>query len=186
MIAGIVPAPRFLFLRDERFDDALNVDVVLKSSALYNCGSRLCSSYATISLPEDMPCNESNFEASQSSEPMAWPSDPSGGGEPDARANVKPGPKAPRFIVVEGPLRVGKTTLAKILADKLHARRLYDCEDNPFLSDFYKEKPGSALRTQMYFLMERQKRIREALAAATLLLRCCRISCWRKIASSPI
>src|SRR5271163_2412486 len=72
--------------------------------------------------------------------------------------------KAPRFIVIEGPLRVGKTTLAKILAEKLHARRVYDCEDNPFLAEFYKEKPGAGLRTQMYFLMERQKRLREALA----------------------
>src|SRR5271154_1836644 len=74
------------------------------------------------------------------------------------------GPQAPRFIVIEGPLRVGKTTLAKILAERLHARRIYDCEDNPFLADFYKEKPGSALRAQMYFLIERQKRLREALA----------------------
>jgi deoxyguanosine kinase len=74
------------------------------------------------------------------------------------------GPQAPRFIVIEGPLRVGKTTLARILAERLHARRIYDCEDNPFLSDFYKEKPGSALRAQMYYLMERQKRVREALA----------------------
>jgi deoxyguanosine kinase len=72
--------------------------------------------------------------------------------------------KPPRFIVIEGPLRVGKTTLAKILAERLHARRVYDCEDNPFLADFYKEKPGSALRTQMYFLMERQKLLRDALA----------------------
>jgi deoxyguanosine kinase len=71
---------------------------------------------------------------------------------------------APRSIVIEGPLRVGKTTLAKILAEKLHAKRVYDCEDNPFLAEFYKEKPGSALRAQMYFLMERQRRIREALA----------------------
>jgi deoxyguanosine kinase len=75
------------------------------------------------------------------------------------------GAQAPRFIVIEGPLRVGKTTLAKILAERLHARRIYDCEDNPFLADFYKEKPGSALRAQMYFLIERQKRLREALAA---------------------
>jgi deoxyguanosine kinase len=74
------------------------------------------------------------------------------------------GPQPPRFIVIEGPLRVGKTTLAKILAERLHARRVYDCEDNPFLADFYKEKPGSALRAQMYFLIERQKRLREALA----------------------
>ncbi len=74
------------------------------------------------------------------------------------------GPQTPHFIVIEGPLRVGKTTLAKILAERLHARRIYDCEDNPFLADFYNAKPGSAFRAQMYFLLERQKRLREALA----------------------
>lgn len=73
-------------------------------------------------------------------------------------------PQSPRFIVIEGPLRVGKSTLAGVLAERLHARRVYDCEDNPFLADFYNEKPGSALRAQMYFLIERQKRLREALA----------------------
>ncbi|HMI53672.1 MAG TPA: deoxynucleoside kinase [Candidatus Saccharimonadales bacterium] len=78
--------------------------------------------------------------------------------------STQSGPQPPRFIVIEGPLRVGKTTLARVLAERLHARRIYDCEDNPFLADFYKEKPGSALRAQMYFLMERQKRVREALA----------------------
>jgi deoxyguanosine kinase len=74
------------------------------------------------------------------------------------------GPQSPRFIVIEGPLRVGKSTLAKILAERLHSRRIFDCEDNPFIADFYKEKPGAAFRAQMYFLIERQKRIREALA----------------------
>src|SRR6266436_5134402 len=66
-------------------------------------------------------------------------------------------PQLPRFIVIEGPLRVGKTTLARILAERLHARRIYDCEDNPFLADFYKAKPGSALRAQMHFLMEKDR-----------------------------
>jgi deoxyguanosine kinase len=83
------------------------------------------------------------------------------------RAPIPPlqrGPQAPKFIVIEGPLRVGKTTLAQVLAERLHARRVYDCEDNPFLPDFYKEKPGSAFRSQMYFLIERQRRLREALA----------------------
>jgi deoxyguanosine kinase len=65
----------------------------------------------------------------------------------------------PRYIVVEGPIRVGKSTLARILADKLHARRLFDAEDNPFLSDFYDEKPGAAFRAQMYFLIERYRRL---------------------------
>ena len=84
-----------------------------------------------------------------------------------AKRALKPqrGPHAPKFIVIEGPLRVGKSTLARVLAERLHARRVYDCEDNPFLGEFYKEAPGSALRAQMYFLFERQKRLREALAA---------------------
>ena len=59
-------------------------------------------------------------------------------------------------------MRVGKTTLAHVLAERLHARRIYDCNDNPFLADFYAEKPGAAFQAQLYFLMERQKRVREA------------------------
>jgi deoxyguanosine kinase len=77
------------------------------------------------------------------------------------------GAQSPRFIAIEGPLRVGKTTLARILAERLHARRIYDAEDNPFLADFYDEKKGAAFRAQMYFLMERQKRVREALVDET-------------------
>src|ERR1700677_3249389 len=69
--------------------------------------------------------------------------------------------KAPRHIVVEGPIRVGKSTLARALADQLHARRIFDCEDNPFLADFYEEKPGAAFRAQMYFLHERHRRLAE-------------------------
>ncbi len=79
----------------------------------------------------------------------------------------KPAAQPPRFIVIEGPLRVGKSTLAKILAERLHARRIYDCEDNPFLAAFYREEPGAAFHAQMYFLMERQRRLREALAVAS-------------------
>ena len=69
--------------------------------------------------------------------------------------------KPPRYIVVEGPIRVGKSTLAKVLAERLHARRIFDCEENPFLADFYDEKPGSAFRAQMYYLMERHRRLLE-------------------------
>src|ERR1700738_1943979 len=70
---------------------------------------------------------------------------------------------APRYIVVEGPIRVGKSTLAKALAEKLHARRLFDCEgaENPFLADFYEEKAGAAFRRQMHFLYERHNRLLE-------------------------
>ncbi len=69
--------------------------------------------------------------------------------------------KSPRHIVVEGPIRVGKSTLAKALAEQLHARRIFDCEDNPFLADFYDEKPGAAFRAQMYYLYERHRRLVE-------------------------
>ena len=67
--------------------------------------------------------------------------------------------KPPRHIVIEGPIRVGKSTLAKVLAEQLHARRIFDADDNPFLSDFYDEKPGSAFRAQLYFLYERHRRL---------------------------
>lgn len=68
----------------------------------------------------------------------------------------------PRYIVVEGPIRVGKSTLARVLAERMHARRIFDCEDNPFLADFYDEKPGAAFRAQMYFLYERHRRLLES------------------------
>jgi deoxyguanosine kinase len=72
--------------------------------------------------------------------------------------------RPPRHIVVEGPIRVGKSTLARALAEQLHARRIFDAEENPFLADFYNEKPGAAFRAQMYFLHERHRRLAEARA----------------------
>lgn len=80
-----------------------------------------------------------------------------------------PGPafRAPRYIAIEGPIRVGKSTLARILAEQLHARRIFDCEDNPFLADFYDERPGAAFRAQMHFLYERYRRLIEAGAGET-------------------
>ena len=69
--------------------------------------------------------------------------------------------KSPRHIVVEGPIRVGKSTLARELAEQLHARRIFDAEDNPFLADFYDEKPGAAFKAQMFFLYERHRRLLE-------------------------
>src|ERR1700722_14903876 len=88
------------------------------------------------------------------------------------RSRAKPSSKVPapafaipRHVAVEGPLRVGKSTLTRFLADRMHARRGLDCEDNPFLADFYREKPGAAFRAQMYFLSERYQRLRDALTA---------------------
>ena len=59
---------------------------------------------------------------------------------------------------------MGKSTLAKELASRLHAKRIFDVEDNPFLTDFYDEKPGAAFSAQMYFLYERHKRLIDAFA----------------------
>ena len=68
---------------------------------------------------------------------------------------------APRFIAIEGPVRVGKTTLADVLAERLQAVRVYDPEDNPFLEAFYKDKPGACFQAQFYFLMKRYKQLRD-------------------------
>lgn len=62
-----------------------------------------------------------------------------------------------RFIAIEGPIRVGKTTLADLLAGRLHATRIRDDEENPYLKAFYGDKPGAALLTQLHFLIQRFK-----------------------------
>jgi len=72
----------------------------------------------------------------------------------------------PRFIAVEGPIRVGKSSLAEILAERLQAIYLRDTEDNPFLEAFYKDKPGAAFQAQLYFLIERHKQLRDLDLAA--------------------
>lgn len=66
----------------------------------------------------------------------------------------------PRFIAVEGPIRVGKSTLASILAENLHARRVVEPERNPFLDSFYAGEKSTAFETQMWFLMERYEQMR--------------------------
>jgi deoxyguanosine kinase len=70
--------------------------------------------------------------------------------------------EAPKFIAVEGPLRVGKSTLAGVLAETLQGQRVAEPENNPFLDRFYQEMSGMALATQMWFLVERYEQMREA------------------------
>jgi deoxyadenosine/deoxycytidine kinase len=67
-----------------------------------------------------------------------------------------------RFIAIEGPIRVGKSTLGGILAETLHARRIVEPENNPFLDRFYGKSSGMALPTQMWFLVERYDQMRQA------------------------
>jgi deoxyguanosine kinase len=64
--------------------------------------------------------------------------------------------KQPRLIAIEGPIGVGKTTLARFLADRLKARVIYEeVEENPFLQQFYSDPRRTAFQTQMFFLLSR-------------------------------
>jgi deoxyguanosine kinase len=67
----------------------------------------------------------------------------------------------PRYIAVEGPIRVGKSTLAKILAERLNAQRVTEPEENPFLRGFYDGEPGTAFQAQMTYLVRRFEQLRE-------------------------
>lgn len=79
---------------------------------------------------------------------------------------AKPAPNrpaaTPRFIAVEGPIGVGKTTLAKRLADHFGYRMLFEQpEQNPFLERFYRNARQSALATQLFFLFQRTQQIQD-------------------------
>jgi deoxyadenosine/deoxycytidine kinase len=73
----------------------------------------------------------------------------------------QPIPNRPRYIAIEGPIHVGKSQLVNTLAERLHARRILDVPDNPFLKDFYNGRPGAAFSAQMYFLIQRFRLLRE-------------------------
>lgn len=67
-----------------------------------------------------------------------------------------------RYIAVEGVIGVGKTSLAKLLAERLHAKLiLEESEANPFLEDFYKDPRRHAFQTQMFFLVSRFQELKE-------------------------
>jgi deoxyguanosine kinase len=61
----------------------------------------------------------------------------------------------PQYIAVEGPIRVGKSTLANIIADRLNAQRVIEPEDNPFLRPFYEGERGAGFQAQFAFLVRR-------------------------------
>lgn len=68
----------------------------------------------------------------------------------------------PRYIVIEGPLGVGKTSLARLLAEKLNGETLLeDVEGHPFLTRFYRDPKNYAFQTQIYFLLRRYQRAAE-------------------------
>ncbi|MCB1668383.1 MAG: deoxynucleoside kinase [Porticoccaceae bacterium] len=70
--------------------------------------------------------------------------------------------QVPRYIAVEGPIGVGKTTLAKRLADSFNYEALLEqAEENPFLERFYQNRRSAALPTQLFFLFQRAQQINE-------------------------
>lgn len=71
-------------------------------------------------------------------------------------------PKTPRYIAIEGPIGVGKSSLAKILAQKYASRLVKeDVAGNPFLERFYENPRKFAFQTQLFFLLSRYRQQRE-------------------------
>jgi deoxyguanosine kinase len=63
------------------------------------------------------------------------------------------------YLAIEGPIGVGKTRLAERLAHKLEATTILEHVDNPFLADFYADRPGSALQAQLFYLLNRHRQL---------------------------
>jgi deoxyguanosine kinase len=75
-------------------------------------------------------------------------------------SSLSPGGNASRFIVVEGPIGVGKTALAKRLAESMSADLvLEEVAENPFLERFYRDGSSAALPAQMFFLFARARQL---------------------------
>ena len=66
------------------------------------------------------------------------------------------------YIAIEGPIGVGKTSLVKLMGEKLSARTILEqFEENPFLADFYDDRERFAFQTQLYFLLQRYQQQQE-------------------------
>ncbi len=73
-------------------------------------------------------------------------------------------PLRTKYIVTEGPIGVGKTSLTSLLAEELGARLILErAEENPFLSDFYKDPSRYRFQTQVFFLLNRFSQQQEML-----------------------
>jgi len=85
--------------------------------------------------------------------------------EPETSGSATPrgiGPEVPsqRYIVVEGPIGVGKTSLARRLAETLEAELVLEQDaQNPFLERFYRNQKSGALPAQLFFLFQRAQQL---------------------------
>jgi deoxyguanosine kinase len=62
-----------------------------------------------------------------------------------------------RHIAIEGPIGAGKTALTERLGTRLDATVVLEETENPFLADFYADRPGAALQTQLFYLLNRHR-----------------------------
>src|SRR5687767_12222544 len=91
---------------------------------------------------------------------------PAAGGRGTARSSrssrvqtILGGAVAFHYLAIEGPIGVGKTRLAERLATKLEATTILEDAENPFLGDFYADRPGSALQAQLFYLLNRHRQL---------------------------
>ncbi len=70
--------------------------------------------------------------------------------------------ESPRYIVIEGPIGVGKTTLVNRFANRFNANTVLEIfEENPFLAKFYEDRDRFAFQTEMFFLLSRYRQQEE-------------------------
>lgn len=79
----------------------------------------------------------------------------------DVDSAIETGSKLPGYIVIEGPIGVGKTTLANRLAQSFGSDLLLEgAHENPFLEKFYENPKAAALPTQLFFLLQRARQLK--------------------------
>ena len=64
-----------------------------------------------------------------------------------------------KYIAVEGSIGVGKSSLVEALAQRFDSAKVMESIENPFLADFYNDRPGAAFQAQLFFLLSRYRQL---------------------------